>query len=81
MLVTEQEAKTKRCIQVFAAVNTLPMLSDRNAATVSGATQCVGSACMAWRWSIDSIDPHDLRRVPYTGERERKGYCGLAGAL
>ncbi|MCC6776675.1 MAG: hypothetical protein IT537_08575 [Hyphomicrobiales bacterium] len=34
-----------------------------------GAAYCVGSQCMAWRWRDEK------------SRLDRRGYCGLAGAL
>ncbi|HAM53602.1 MAG TPA: hypothetical protein DCP92_24005 [Nitrospiraceae bacterium] len=67
MLVTEKVAKEKWCQETFHSTR----------------VKCVGSQCMAWRWS-ESI-PHVCTKCG-TEETEwkdeptlRRGYCGLAG--
>jgi len=86
MTLTEDEAKTKRCQESFAAAEGLsiggfaeaapfpPNVVSYNA-TASYARQtapshCIGSACMAWRW-----------RFPHSANEHDKllGYCGKAG--
>lgn len=63
MIVTEDEAKTKRCHQ--------SMGFEKQPAYPS---HCMGSACMAWRW-LDSVEYRD---EPRAGNR-LQGYCGKAG--
>ena len=66
MIVTEDEAKTKRCQETFG---------------VSHTNHCMGSLCMAWRWLgwrepgftgyfIDKPPAHTVEHV---------GCCGKAG--
>lgn len=71
--MTEDEAKTKICcgplhqpeFQKIGEVSiSTPMLRN-----------CLGSQCMAWRWTPQT-DP--LGRPTYV--RETEGYCGLAGS-
>lgn len=57
MIVTEKEAKTKLCPQTLARG---PMQHAGN----YDLETCLGSHCMAWRWS-EAVQP--------------KGYCGMAG--
>lgn len=87
--MTEDKAKTKWC----------PMLSRghiANRSSVGGVREdlsCIGSECMAWRWtnSPERIKEHKLLNKKGVGQpgRENKpwpeeqpaGYCGLAGKL
>jgi hypothetical protein len=81
MIVTEKEAKTKRCPESYG-----PPLSDHGMITAQPANQsigygysmsvavqtspthCIGSACMAWRTTGDEGD-----------DGTPLGYCGKAG--
>lgn len=71
MIVTEEEAKTKRCQEGFGPS------SDKMAEIDSGLwtqpSYCIGSACMAWRW-LDQTVFWDEHRKP-----DAPGYCGKAG--
>jgi hypothetical protein len=68
MIVTEEEAKTKRCPEVFGHM--IP--------TASVPSQCVGSSCMAWRWHWSLVNNrHEHVLTPDGG---KLGYCGKAGA-
>lgn len=85
MIVTEDEAKTKRCQESYAAATgvssggyaypgPVPPISMHSVAyqTVQTApTMCIGSACMAWRWLRQ--EDHDMP------PNVRSGYCGKAG--
>lgn len=91
--MTQDEAKKRWC--PFARVvlyssnegsgapsagNRCVMTSDLDAA-LNGATKCIGSACMAWRWQYffmslpEENRPHDWK----TFAAAEEGYCGLAG--
>lgn len=68
MLLTEEEAKSKRCpVRVHTKVLAENAISY--APTVAVATNdkvpCLATGCMAWRWK--------------PGENKELGYCGLAG--
>lgn len=67
MIVTEEEAKTKRCCGGPQCGNYEP---------IADGWRCIGSACMAWRWQMidDGDSMHLARWVP-----SDKGYCGKAG--
>lgn len=45
--------------------------SIQEAINRTGATRCIGSGCMAWRWYDTEVPPRP--RGP------QRGYCGLAG--
>lgn len=83
MMLTEAEAATKRCPLSFgpAPVATITAAPSPSYGSPFGhqfnqpmfqvmPTNCIGSACMAWRWQDSASDPGD--RGPY-------GYCGKAG--
>ena len=72
MIVTEEEAKTKRCQESFgdgavspAGLTTVAMAHYGSAyAQITSPSMCIGTNCMAWRWADG---------------KETKGYCGKAG--
>ena len=78
MIVTEDEAKTKRCQEGFGP----PLVDAMHGnvvmhampggviAAASSPIHCIGSACMAWRW-FDNLDDGAVI-TPL-------GYCGKAG--
>lgn len=92
MIVTEEEAKTKRCQESFAAQAVVtPDGSPLVMATSSWGSakyvttapaNCIGSACMAWRWKWNVTLPlvgvvvhsHIL-----ASDGGKLGYCGKAG--
>ena len=67
MTTSEQEAKTKWCpfSTVAAPFGKFAVNRDNYDGSTSPGTWCIGSRCMAWRWTA---------RVDH-------GYCGLAGKL
>lgn len=72
--MTEQEAKTKWCPMFRASLGITPagereVIDNRNDGEAS--TRCIGSACMAWRWTGEG------KPEPNGGP---VGFCGLAGA-
>lgn len=80
MIVTEKEAAEKWCPHarvVLAYVKSNEASAGHNriycddrgnvAAALTPNSFCIGSRCMAWRWSND--EPID----------DDRGYCGLAG--
>jgi hypothetical protein len=77
MILTEEEAKTKRCQESYGP----PLLSTDGAVvgiymgSLSAPVQstpayCIGSGCMAWRWGLDTVGLH---------KSTTHGYCGKAG--
>ena len=70
--MTEDEAKTKWCPHVIAS-HTNPRQKPGEDDWLHA---CIGSACMAWRWSrVTSADPVSNA---YAGAID-DGFCGLAG--
>lgn len=68
--MTEEEAKTKWCPHAIA--------SHTNPRQHNGEVwlhNCIGSACMAWRWVGGFPLPND----PPAISNRYHGYCGLAG--
>lgn len=72
MSVTEEEAKTKWCPEARASNNgEQPVTINRSYNAPDPDCLCIGSACMAWRWKL---------QTRFDEEREGKlGYCGKAG--
>lgn len=89
MIVTEEEAKTKRCQEGYAAAESIThdgallhtvgqslsvgsySASGSVAVAVGGAPlNCIGSACMSWRWFDNLAD--QAVKTP-------RGFCGKAG--
>ncbi|CAN7304501.1 hypothetical protein LJR164_001591 [Phenylobacterium sp. LjRoot164] len=98
--MTEDEAKTKWCPHAVAS-HTDPRGISGYARPELGLPvdtfihACIGSACMAWRWSVDRTVPADISTIAAhmrthsvgpldasgaTNKTVRTGYCGLAGA-
>lgn len=93
MMTTEEEAKTKRCQESFgdtvvspqghsfaAAQPGVNFMSGAGFAVASSPSMCIGSACMAWRWSqltwwSDPVTGQDIKNDP----NRPFGYCGKAG--
>lgn len=78
--MTEQEAKTKTCCGPNIVLLGLLVTTGKKISDPVGPMLCVGSACMAWRWTE--------RRTPagtnpaggsFAAYGEDRGYCGLAG--
>ncbi len=71
--MTEEEAKTKWCpfaLQIWKAADNNDLSMNRDGTGVPTAF-CLGSACMAWRWSAFAEGEEHAGNV--------HGYCGLAG--
>ena len=71
MIVTEEEAKTKRCCGPEGCGGNAEMHGWPNGHIVRF---CIGSACMAWRWfGVVSTMLVDVNLPP-----PKHGYCGYA---
>jgi hypothetical protein len=81
MAMTEADAKTKWCPFVRCDGTNRHWGSDHEAAPIS---RCVGSRCMAWRWSNWKLG-HDpsykggAMAAAFERENPLHGFCGLAG--
>jgi hypothetical protein len=78
MMLPEEQAKTKWCPLVRYVHDGEDVTSNRdvNFTPLHGEpTNCLGSDCMAWRWTQPMFDGPDS----YISEPGPKGYCGLAG--
>ena len=78
MLLTEEEAGYKCCPHKAIAVGPAGDVYM----TIDDTQYCVGSKCMAWRWSVNteyvqSADPQAETGIRHTVSD--KGYCGLSG--
>jgi hypothetical protein len=93
MIVTEEEAKTKRCQESYPAASGLspdgavyasgwhhpppPAPAGATGTAVHTAPiNCIGSACMAWRWQKLPDWALDKEGLPIKPSR---GFCGKAG--
>ncbi len=87
--MTEDEAKTKWCPMVRVLMsskdgnsfepsfNRMVLEDDPQTPRIGGAMNCIGSACMMWRWQTD---PDGRQMMKATDIPPSKiGYCGLAG--
>lgn len=79
MIVTEQEASTKRCQESFGDNNVTSTghivavnMYGGGGTTAIGTSpsMCLGAACMAWCW-FDNLDDEAIKQP--------RGYCGKAG--
>ena len=92
--MTEEEAKTKWCPHVVAS-HTDPRQPPSQYEREAGATSpfrhnCIGSACMAWRWKRGPVEARPARPaydeesgkhydIPARKAAPGDGFCGLAG--
>ena len=84
--MTEDEAKEKWCPFArlgfsgrpgSAAVNRI--LDVDNPAIMDNLTQCIGSDCMAWRWSKLPNHVSQMQMITDPDKHsDTDGYCGLA---
>ncbi len=84
MLLTEKEAREKRCCQAFEPNKEIKQQGTRSFNPLYDAMtfqKCVASRCMAWRWSVDSNRDLDKGYTVFKPQSEWKGFCGLAGRV
>lgn len=78
--MTEEDALTKWC--PFARVHSNGTVANRDnpedalITEIDGVSRCLGSACMAWRWSEVMLTQGQHVPMP---QGSPEGYCGLAG--
>ena len=70
--MTEEEAKMKWC-PFFRQSDGRYYFNNRPNA--DHRANCIGSACMAWRWSMSPQQAEAYQEAP----TDPGGYCGLAG--
>lgn len=86
MILAEEEAKTKVCVETLR-----PAITEATSSPLGGShwvhapQSCIGSACMAWRWANDANGEASYRRTPVKDaaghfDNAPMGYCGKAGA-
>lgn len=85
-MMTEEEAKKKWCPMAFpggmAGCNRAMPIDDGEARSL-----CIGSKCMAWRWSTevatnsDSAGEFKFNPAPGPNDKDNlpRGYCGAFG--
>jgi hypothetical protein len=75
MLLTEQEAKAKRCC---GPEGTGRVERGRDEHPIRC---CIASHCMAWRWHVieEEISRDEWRRTIVEKRGKPEGFCGLAG--
>jgi hypothetical protein len=80
--MTEDEAKTKICCgPVLLATAWINESEIRAKGNLIG-SNCIGSACMAWRWEENTDLMPASQNDPLGGPKPPQdwdGYCGLAG--
>ena len=87
MLLTEKEAREKRCCQAFEPNKETKQRGTNSFSPLYDAMtfkKCVASGCMAWRWYHWTYRKQDACIMCGEGGREkdvRKGFCGLAGRV
>ena len=74
--MTEEDAKQRWCPAARIAVAVRPSddLDYASNRPTHDPYNCIGSACMAWRW-------HPATGAPDPGPQHKTGYCGLAGPV
>ena len=84
--MTEDEAKTKACCGGPGCGKWVPQTKEQMQHGIPSQRLCIGSACMAWRWTDDWEYKQDsFKRVDTSKKKATKsktdGRCGLAGKL
>jgi len=74
---TEDEARTKWCPFVRLRLFTTGGSQNRGHETDDKA-DCIGSACMAWRWATTITEVYPRAGIARANTKT-EGYCGLAG--
>ena len=82
--MTEDEAKTKWCPHAVASHTDPRAKSEWDEDGNSTGTKrfrhnCLGSACMAWRWWSRSYPNEPSTPAVLEARKNDEGYCGLAG--
>lgn len=87
--MTEQEAKQKWCPfaqsrvvrhdSAYHQVDNYVMVDARDAEKNSPSVTCLGSQCMAWRWSTEYFVPNTMTQPVKSRSSTSDGHCGLAG--
>jgi hypothetical protein len=67
--MTEKQASKKWCPMYRLSAGSPDTSRDNRTGT------CIGSSCMAWRWTEPLVDGPNS----YQSEPKPEGYCGLAG--
>lgn len=89
MIVTEEEAKTKRCQESFGDTNVSPsgaayaahISYGASTAVQTSPSYCIGSECMAWDWLGWRHPGGGVTRNLETSEHPHVGTCGKARSL
>lgn len=75
MIVTEEEAFTKRCQEGFGPSS--DKREDPDNGLWTQPSNCLGSGCMAWNWLYGNRDSAGIDRTK--GDDYARGFCGKAG--
>jgi len=82
--MTEQEAKTKRCIgpaDCGRLVEISKRMTNAGDTLTARIRVCIGSTCMGWRWDRDGWSLRFDENGPVLARQttESHGFCGIAG--
>lgn len=79
--MTEDEAKTRWCPFVRNVIDSADYAAgnrfDTSSESLQQMTRCIGSGCMAWRWTLEPRT--ETHGSGLTEDFIGGGYCGLAG--